>query len=67
MTRKQRIMVAYIIRATVAIIGLLGFILMLGTCGALEQDLIGFRQFFIQSAIGFAMMCGSIHIIEECF
>lgn len=68
MTRKQkRVLVAKAIRATVAVMGLVGFFVMFASVGSFEQDLIGFKHFIIQSVIGLAMMFVAVEISNECF
>ena len=68
MTRKQkRIMVARAIRIAVAVLGFTGFFVVLYSVGSLEQDLIGFAQFFIQSIIGLTLMGSAIEVSNNIF
>ena len=49
-------------KTLLAIIGFLAFVLIAGSVGALEQDIIGFGQCFIQSAIGLAILGGIAYL-----
>ena len=62
MTEKQWNKVEKAIRTILAVIGLAGFFLMLGSVGAFDQDHIGFKQLLIQAAIGLSMMGSAVKI-----
>lgn len=42
-----------------------GLIIVIGSCGALENDIIGFGRCFVQSIIGLVMMFVSRAMIGE--
>ena len=67
MTRKQKRIRAKILRTVIATVAFLGFLIVLGSAGALENDSISVARYFIQSAIGLAMLGVTVPIINECF
>lgn len=67
MTRKQKVMVARAIRIATAVVGFTGFIVVFASVASLEQDLIGFKSYFIQSLVGLTMMSVAIKVSNECF
>lgn len=56
MNNRQKEMVAKVVRALLIMIGVLGFVVIFGVISALEHDVIGFPQSYIQTAFGFALM-----------
>ena len=67
MTRKQKVMVARAIRVMTAVVGFTGLIVVFASVASLEQNLIGFKSFFIQSLVGLTLMSGAIKVSNECF
>lgn len=49
-------------RAICGVVSTLGFLFILGTTGACEQDLISLTQFIIQSLVGMVLFAGGAYL-----